>query len=498
MENVIFGIITVLICVIGYFFSWKLKGKEQYTGALILLLIGGFLLRLYTASDFFIHEWDERYHAVVAKNLLQHPFQPTLYDNPVLPYEYTSWTSNSVWVHKQPLPLWSMAISMYVFGVNEIALRLPSILLSTCTIALVFSIGSFFYSKRTAFLAAFFVSINGLIIELTGARVATDHYDVFFLFFITLSVYFSIRFVHQNTIWCTLLVGLSMGMAILTKWLPALIVVPIWFFIMLDSKKYSLTHIAGHFFIIVTASIIVFLPWQLYIFDAFPLEAHWESSYNFKHITEVLEEREGSWFFFINQLRINYGELIYLPLIWFGWSMYKSPTEFKKWAILVWIAIPLVFFSLVQTKMQAYILFTCPALFMITAEFYYWLNEKSKSSTSLKGLFYVVMILLLVLPIRYSIERIKPFEKKPRNPQWAKDLRVLGDENLPKAVLFNYKRPIEAMFYTDITAYSEIPDMNTIVELQQKGYKVLINNDGTLSNELVHLKGIRLVEISSE
>ncbi len=497
MENVIFGIITILVCTIGFYFSWKYQEKGNYRGALMVLVISGFLLRLYTASDFFIHEWDERYHAVVAKNLLQHPFQPTLYNDPVLPYDYKSWTSNSVWVHKQPLPLWSMAISMYVFGMNEIALRLPSILLSTFTISLVFSIGSFFYSKRTAFLAAFFVSINGLIIELTGGRVATDHYDVFFLFFITLSVYFSIRFVHHNNIWYTLLVGLSMGMAILTKWLPALIVIPIWFFIALDSKKYSLTQIAGHFLIIITASIIVFLPWQLYIFDAFPLEAHWESSYNFKHITEVLEEREGSWFFFINQLRINYGELIYLPLIWFGWRVYKSPKEFKKWAILVWIVLPLVFFSLVQTKMQAYILFTSPALFMITAEFYFWVNEKSKSS-SWKGLYYVVMILLLVLPIRYSIERIKPFEVTSRNPQWAKDLRVLGDENLQKAVLFNYKRPIEAMFYTDLTAYSEIPNMNTIVELQQKGYRILINNDGTLSNELLNLKGIQWVVLSSE
>ncbi|MCC6768002.1 MAG: glycosyltransferase family 39 protein [Bacteroidia bacterium] len=148
-----------------YFFAWKRASRNDYTISLILLMLGGIVLRLYTAADLYLHPWDERYHALVAKHLMSHPLLPTLYEHPVLPFDYTSWTSNHVWVHKQPLPLWTMAISMSVFGVNELALRLPSVVLSTIGIGLTFFIASYIFSKKLAWLAAFFFSINGLIIE---------------------------------------------------------------------------------------------------------------------------------------------------------------------------------------------------------------------------------------------------------------------------------------------------------------------------------------------
>jgi 4-amino-4-deoxy-L-arabinose transferase len=110
--------------------------------------------------------------------MIQHPLMPTLYDNPLLSYDYKSWIANHIWVHKQPLPLWGMALSMWLFGVNEIALRLPSIIMSTIGIYLTFVIGSYFFSRKTGYLAALLFSINGLIIELTAGRVATDHIDI--------------------------------------------------------------------------------------------------------------------------------------------------------------------------------------------------------------------------------------------------------------------------------------------------------------------------------
>ena len=184
MENQIFGISIITICTIGYYFSFRYNKKDNYFVAILLLLVCGLVLRVYVSSDFFLHTWDERYHALVAKNFMQHPLKPTLYDNPMLPYDYKNWVANHIWVHKQPLPLWFMAGSMWLFGINEIALRLPSILLTTIGIFLTFFIGKYFFSRKTGFLAAFFYSINGLIIELTAGRVATDHIDIFFLFFI--------------------------------------------------------------------------------------------------------------------------------------------------------------------------------------------------------------------------------------------------------------------------------------------------------------------------
>ena len=87
--------------------------------------------------------------------------------------------------------------------------------------------------------------------------------------------------------------------------------------------------------------------------------------------------------------------------------------------------------------MQAYILFIAPALFLITSEFFFTLNEYKKNY-KLKWLFNFILLLFIALPIRYMIERVKPFENGNRNPGWVVDLRRLNDRNISNGILFNY------------------------------------------------------------
>jgi len=195
MENIIFGIITIILCAAGYSFAWKFHNRDHHRAAVALLILCGLVLYVYVSADFFLHLWDERYHALVAKNLIKHSWIPTLYDNPLLPYNYQNWAGNHIWLHKQPLPLWTMAASMSLFGVNEIALRLPSIIFSSLGIGLTFVVGRYLFNEKVGFLAAFLFSLNGLIIELTGGRVTTDHIDVIFLFFVLLAIFFTIKFI---------------------------------------------------------------------------------------------------------------------------------------------------------------------------------------------------------------------------------------------------------------------------------------------------------------
>ncbi len=488
MNDLLYSIPTIS-CVIGYYFSWRHYSKGNWTVAVLLLMVCGLVLRIYASSDFFLHTWDERYHALVAKNLIHHPLTPTLYDNPILSYDYKNWTANHIWIHKQPLPLWTMAASMWLFGVNEMALRLPSILLTTIGIWLSFFISNYFFNKKIGYLTAFFFSINGLIIELTAGRVATDHIDIFFLFFIQLAIFFCIVFSQKQKIIYNLLVGASIGAAILAKWLPALIVLPIWLFVVIDSGNFKIKTIIFHFFMLIATCVVLLLPWQLYIFKVFPTEASWEAGFNLKHITEVLEERTGPFYYFIDRIRINYGEFIYLPLIWFLWKTFKDIRNKKRLALTIWVLIPLLFFSIAKTKMQAYILFISPALFLMTSEFFFMLNDYKKNH-KLRWFFNLILFLLIALPIRYMIERVKPFEQSDRNPGWAIELRKLNKKNISNGVLLNYDRPIEAMFYTNLTAYSYIPDRNKIIELVTNGYTVIINDDGKLPDDIKTIKGV--------
>jgi len=267
---------------------------------------------------------------------------PTLYDNPVLPYDYRNWGGSHIWLHRQPVPLWFMASGMRLFGVNEIALRIPSIIFSTMSIFLTFYIGRYLFSERTGLLAAFFHSINGLIIALTGGRIATDHIDIFFLFFIELSVFLSILSVEKRSILFSVLTGISIGLAILSKWLPALIVIPAW--LVIAYKKMSIKDILYRLLIITDRLTIVFLPWQLYIFKKFPLEATWENNFNLRHITNVLEGHKSTVFYHFYKAAVIWNEFIYLALIWIIFKVFKTRFKKKYLILSIWIFVPYLFF----------------------------------------------------------------------------------------------------------------------------------------------------------
>lgn len=486
MENLLWGISTFVVVTIGYLLSIRQFNKNNITPALLLVVLCGLILRIYAAGDLHLHEWDERYHALVAKNLIEHPLHPTLYDVPVLPYDFKNWTHNHTWVHKQPVPLWTMALSMSVFGVHEIGLRLPSILLTTLGIWITFFIARYLTGKKIAFVAAILYSIHGLIIELMAGRAATDHIDVFFLFFIQLSVFFAIRFFQSGKVFFNIMCGLSIGLAILSKWLPALIVLPVWILLALDTQRFARRKMLIHFLMLCSTILLVALPWQLYIFSRFPVEATWESRYNLLHILKGLDDHGRPFYYHFDKLRILYGEMIYPALLWFFYKSFKKPGNYKRMILTIWILIPLIFFSFAQTKMRAYTIFAAPAVFIITGLFYRYLMIYRKRFRH-KWLVIATVILLFGLPVRYTIERTKLFDSTTRNPQWAKELRALNKQtaNKDSVIVFNAERPIETMFYSNSTAYFDIPKTQILHNLENNGYTILIREKVDPSNDRI-------------
>ncbi len=481
MNHFFIGILLIVFNAIGYIAAFYYFKNNEIKKAVMLLMLCGLSLRVFCSHDVFLHAWDERYHALAAKHLLSNWHIPTLYTKPVLPYNPADWMTNYYWVHKPPLPIYSIALSYKLFGVNVYALRLPSIVLTTLGILLMYKLGSFFKNKKVGFIAAFLFSINGLIIELTSGRVATDHVDIFFLFFILLSVVLTYNFIHTRKTIYNILVGVSLGCAILSKWLPAFIVLPIWSLLVWHSGKYSFKHMLLQLLIIIGISCIIFIPWQLYIYNNFPLEATAEAEHNVRHIFEVLGEKcTGPWYYFINQIRINYGELIYLPIFYFIYKAIQPKLQWHYIAIFTWFIVPFLFFSYAVTKMQAYLLFTAPALFVITAIFYEDVKAYTFKSKN-KYIQPILLVLLLALPARYCLERVKPFSINT-SAVWTQDLKDLYKITDTNTVLFNCKKPIDAMFFTNIAAaYYSTPSQKEVDSITANNYKVIVNNlDTTL------------------
>ncbi len=472
--------------------SGRLLHNDKKIYLFLLVVMGvGLVFRIYSASDPFLHPWDERFHALVAKNMIAHPFKPTLYEHPVMPYHYIDWDANHIWLHKQPMALWLISGSLSVFGISEMAVRLPSIILSTLSIYLVFLIGKTLFSRKTGLAAACLMAVNGLLIDLTGAHLPTDHIDVTFQFFILLAIALAALFARTTKPVYNVLTGICIGLAILSKWLPALIVFPVWILLVADSGKFSLRKIAGHFLVMAVLTFAVFLPWQWYTFRYFPLEARWEFDYNHRHLNETLEGITFPFFFYIKRLLIDISVVFFVPLAWFTYRTLRNfrHINYRDLALLVWFYVPLLVFTMASTKMPGYILFTFPAILLMCCEFAFMLADKIRS-----GRFVIAgwaLILAMVISPLWRLYRSAGVSGMTPSsvPAWITGLKA---HDRPGAVLFNYPRPVEAMFYTSMTVYPYLPDQATLQKLVEDKYEVIICDDGRLPAGLDGIKGVSL------
>jgi 4-amino-4-deoxy-L-arabinose transferase-like glycosyltransferase len=472
------GTLFLLSLVVIFRLSFIYFKRKQTKESLLLILLGGTIIRTWCVLDGFLYAWDERYHALVAKNMMGNPLLPLLFKNPILPYNYQHWTTNHVWLHKQPLSLWLMSASLSVFGNVEWAVRLPSLILSVACIYLTYSIARFYTDEKTALLAAFFQSVNGLIIEIAVGRQSTDHIDNTFLFFIELSIWFTVLYVNNQKKWAILGIGVSMGLAFLTKSFPALIVLPIFFLLTIDDNKWLKTSLTMLLILIISG--IIYMPWQLYIYTVFPQEASWENALNLRHLREVIEGHDGDNFKQILWMIKIWNELIYIVFAWFIYAVFKRKMDNKTLSLIAWIGIPYLFFSIVATKMIAYPLFTAPAIFIIEASFCWFLIEKGTKFLVFNK---ILLVAIIVLAIRYGYERVHPFKSDSFDLTTAesiKNCRTIFNKN-DKNVVFNADNYVEFMFYHDnCVAYPKVPNKAEIDALNQLNYSIFIVNNSAI------------------
>jgi 4-amino-4-deoxy-L-arabinose transferase-like glycosyltransferase len=492
LSNQLWGIISVLLDALLFWFAWRAAKKENYTLSISLIFLAGLILRLFAGMDYFLHPWDEAYHALAAKNLLHNLFVPTLFEHPVLNYDYTDWKANYIWVHKPPLSLWLIMISLKLFGINEIAVRLPSIILSSIGIFLTYYIAKQFYNEKVGLLASFFYAINGVLIELATGRNPTDHPEIIFVFFVELGIFLSVYYLKHRSWLVISLIGVATGCALLTKWLPGLIIVGFFFILLLNKESWKQAIGKCAVVLIITAAIAI--PSQIYIFSFFPKEAAWENHFNYLHLITPLEGHAGPLFYHFILLPRIFGQVAPIAILMFFYSFYNKKYTVEAIALTFWFLVPYVFFTIVATKMQGYVMMSAPAIFIIDA-WAFWTFKDNLKDSSYRILKIIFLILLIVLPIRTSIERIRPFTNTDRNEAWAVRLRELNRQ-IPQsnAVVFNVSHNIEAMFYCNFTAYPFIPTKEQITISSEKGYSVFIMDSPNIPSEIRNIKNLTFLK----
>jgi 4-amino-4-deoxy-L-arabinose transferase len=158
------------------------------------ILVLALFLKCICSADLYLHEWDERYHALVAKNMLENPLKPTLYKKPLHTYRMEDWTNNHIWLSKPPAGLFIVSCSLQLFGFHEYAVRVPGIFASVLTVYLVFLIFRKVYNERIGLISALFVGIHGMLTDLASGRLSSDVIETLFL----LSVFWGIYYIIYN------------------------------------------------------------------------------------------------------------------------------------------------------------------------------------------------------------------------------------------------------------------------------------------------------------
>ncbi len=452
--------------------------RRQFSTAarLTFIVAAAFIIRLDPAWQLSLHIWDESVHAVVAKHLISHPLRPTLYDNPVLSAPADDWTLTEVWLHKPPLALWLMAASLSAFGIDALALRLPSLLLSTAGVLVTFLIGRRLYDARVALLAAALQAVNGLLVALSSGRRVADHVDTVLVACVQIGLLaaFSARDDRKaaRAAWIT---GVALGLGILAKSMPAFLILAVavvWW-----SGMFGMRRSLGLTGRALIAAAAVSLPWLVYTRLAFPEEARLAGEYTLRHITTVLEGHGGSIWFYLSAMPHYFGELIYLPAGWYVARAFRRHASPDERAIAAWIVVPVATFSLMATKLPGFIAIAAPALFLVQAVF--WLRVREwfgrRRNLFARGGLVVVMTLLVALPARYLLEPTGAFERRDRHQTFTRQIMDLDAKfNATQAVVFNVPRPFEFMFYSRYQAYDRMPTPADIDTLRARGLAVVI------------------------
>ncbi len=477
--------------------SFFINGKEKLS--LGLLAITAFSTFCFAALlDPFLNMWDERFHALVAKNLIKHPFKPTLYDDPVVTMAYDYWDRYHIWLHKQPLFLWQMALSSKIFGVSEFSLRLPNIILGSTLVLVTYRSGKLLVNEKVGFTSSVLVISSIYIMELIAGRQSLDHNDFTFLAYISLSIWSLIEYYYSKNKKWIYLIGIFSGMAILCKWLVGLLVYFGWIVLRLLNKKIKISENKDVLVSLITTTLIA-LPWQIYTFIKYPIETKSAFKFNLLHFNTILEGHEGSFWYHLNVFNNIYGEIASFLVIPAFYALYLKIRDKKLfYSLLSMVVIVYLFFSLAKTKMPSFTIVVAMIVFIAFSSLLNYILEKFqtlKMNKLISNLIFAVSIVFILL-VRFNIEFLQENhttwkEENTYTRMMTHYKEVFTNLKLPgNSVLFNVKghHYIEAMFYTEFPAYRFIPTLEQYEEMKVKNRTLVIftNNSIELPDYLLN------------
>jgi mannosyltransferase len=329
--------------------------KKLFKNPLLYVILAGFFIRLTSLGQSF---WlDEATSATVAQqfsftDILQ-KFSPGDF-HPPLYYLF--------------IRLWS-----YLFPVNEVFLRLPSVLFGVLSIYVIYLIGKLIHSQKTGLIAAILLAVAPL--HIYYSQEARMYSLTLLLVFV--SVYFFLKVLKKESRNGWVLFSLSLPLILLTDY-PALLILPcFWLYALLvkKSKAWWKSFLLSHLllilvFVLLSGLFTEQLKAGLSVNTTMP--GWWKvlGQANLKEIllipTKFILGRIG----FDN--KIVYAGIIALSGLSYGYLIWRGrKIVIKNYFLLIWLFLPIALAALISFKISIFsyfrLIFVLPAMYLILA-----------------------------------------------------------------------------------------------------------------------------------
>ncbi|NVK53799.1 MAG: lipid-A-disaccharide synthase N-terminal domain-containing protein [Flavobacteriaceae bacterium] len=295
--------------------------------------------------------------------------------------------------HKPPMTYWITALSYKIFGVNPFAARFFLQIAILIQLFLVYRIGILLWKdKNKSFKAALLYASFPVVI--IGGRALTT--DAYLATFILAALFFWFRYLQRRENWDLIFMNLFLGLGFLTKG-PVVLIVPVvlWVHqIVFSSSKirFNASSLLG-----LLLFLIIGLSWFLMLWIE---DSRFLDYFVFKHTierfaTNTFSRSQPFWFYIVI--------LLLLAFPWFIILLSKSKTVFqKKYSLLsrfwIWVFVPLLFFSISQSKLVLYILPIFGGLAFGAVEVWGGLKESTqKRWENAQTVFQVLIVLALFI-----------------------------------------------------------------------------------------------------
>ena len=268
--------------------------------------------------------------------------------------------NGEVRLNKPPMTYWLTALSFFLFGINEFALRFFQALAGLGTALLTYLMGRKLWDERAGVLSF-------LALALSFQFIANSRYtspEVLLTFFITLSIYLWHRYYESKSALAFFLALNASALAVLTKGpvgfvMPSLII--FLYLLLIDRKELlKLRYYTGTLYVALVSGW-----WFLYQYinnrDAF-LEVFIK-----ENIKRVYAMQSDPIYFYLLDINVSFLPYSFIFFIAFAWTL-KSSRE-KLALPLVWFFSFLVVFSLVKMKLPLYIMPAFPAMAVLLGAF---------------------------------------------------------------------------------------------------------------------------------